>query len=130
MKDKFKFEDISSPKLRESLKTFIVAEAQKIMSEKPTMTGKIPNQVGFSGFSDAGYEDETEQPAQKKVLQRAKVRVFFDRLKKNPTLMGYLNFTSPVEQVQAITEFAELVGVPKSQVVALLTGIKKVASNS
>ena len=41
--------------------------------------------------------------------------------------MGYLNFTSPVEQVEAVTSFAELVGVPKSQLVNLLSSIKKIS---
>lgn len=71
-------------------------------------------------------EEDAIDPRAAKV-RRAKVRLFFDKLQKSPTLMGYLNFTSPVEQVEAITSFAELVGVPKSQIVNLLSSIKKIS---
>ncbi len=120
MKDQIKLNDITSDKLRDMLVQFIKEEVDSL-KEAPvqTQTGPIPQGVGFNGGKVQAANDQ-------KVLQKAKVTLFFDQLKKNPTLMGYLHFSSPVEQVQAIVAFADLVGVPKSQLVALLTGIRKV----
>jgi hypothetical protein len=57
-------------------------------------------------------------------LRQAKTKLFFDKLAANPMLMDLLNFKSPLEQAEAINYFAELVGVPKSQVLPLLKQIK------
>lgn len=82
--------------------------------------------VNSDAASTAATQDAVNPDEVK--IRRAKVKMFFDKLQKNAALMGYLNFTSPIEQAQAITSFAELVGVPKSQVVPLLTSIKKMAT--
>jgi hypothetical protein len=57
-------------------------------------------------------------------IRQAKVRLFFDKMAANPTLMNLLKFTSPLEQAEAIHQFATMVGVPKSQVLPLLKQIK------
>lgn len=57
-------------------------------------------------------------------IRQAKVRLFFDKLGASPALMGYLNFTSPLEQAEAIQQFAELVRVPRSQLLPLLNQIR------
>lgn len=94
--------------------------------------GLAANKRGMASGTEPVANGETPEetdavdPRAAKV-RRAKVRLFFDKLQKSPTLMGYLNFTSPVEQVEAVTSFAELVGVPKSQLVNLLSSIKKIS---
>jgi hypothetical protein len=104
----------------------------------PLLEKQLPSEVdGFSNTPqtpakatalDSELAPDADPATQK--INRAKVRLFFDKLKKSPTLMSYLNFTSPVEQAQAITEFSELVGVPSSQVVSLLTQIRRISKES
>lgn len=89
-------------------------------TKQPAPVSNI-NNVGDMQVDAAVNPDEAK-------IRRAKVRIFFDKLQKNATLMGYLNFPSPIEQAQAITAFAEMVGVPKSQIVPLLTSLKKLAT--
>jgi len=61
-------------------------------------------------------------------VQQAKVKLFFDKLAASPQIMGYLKFTNPLEQVEAIQRFAELVGVPKGQLSNVLAGIQQASS--
>lgn len=103
----------------------------------PLLEKQLPSEVDNFNNAQPAQADTSldnslapdEDPSTKKI-NRAKVRLFFDKLKKSPTLMSYLNFTSPVEQAQAITEFSELVGVPSSQVVSLLTQIRRISKES
>lgn len=67
-------------------------------------------------------------PDAEQKIQQAKVNLFFQKLADNAPLMSYLRFTTPIEQAAAITKFAELVGVPKGQLVNVLTGIKQAAN--
>lgn len=60
-------------------------------------------------------------------LRAAKVKMFFDKLETSPALMNLLTFNSPLEQVEAIQAFAELVKVPRGQLLPLLKGIRSIS---
>lgn len=61
-------------------------------------------------------------------IRQAKVKLFFDKLAGNDGLMNYLQFKSPLEQAEAIQKFAELVGVPRGQLMNVLNGIRQSAN--
>jgi hypothetical protein len=63
-------------------------------------------------------------------IRRAKVKLFFDKLVANPTLMSYLNFNNPLEQAEAIEKFAEMVQVPASQLIPLLTQLRTMSQDT
>ena len=60
-------------------------------------------------------------------IRQQKVRLFFDKLGNNETLMSMLSFNNPLEQAEAIQQFAELVKVPRSQLMPLLMKIKNIS---
>lgn len=63
-------------------------------------------------------------------VRQAKVKLFFDKLASNDVLMNYLQFKSPLEQAEAIQKFAEMVGVPRGQLMNVLNSIRKSAANA
>lgn len=66
-------------------------------------------------------------PTNNKDINRAKVRLFFDKLGANETLMGYLSsLTSEIEQAEAIMSFAQLVGVPKSRFFPVMKSLRDI----
>lgn len=85
------------------------------------------NIPGMEPVSDEPAVDDMGGDADQSKIRRAKVKLFFDKLGGNPSLMGYLNFTSPLEQAEAIIQFAEMVRVPKSQLLPLLKQIRTIS---
>lgn len=83
--------------------------------------------------SDMDMPDDVTNPAgeapdavdsEQSKIRQAKVKIFFDKLRSNPTIMNYLNFTSPLEQAEAIIQFAEMTNVPRTQLLPLLQQIR------
>lgn len=72
-------------------------------------------------------DQSTSDPEGQRKLTKTKVRMFFDKLGKNDQLMNYLQFNSPIEQAEAIQQFSELVGVPRTQLVSLMTQMRQMA---
>tara|TARA_R110000822_G_scaffold128195_31_gene263983 strand:- start:3746 stop:4555 length:810 start_codon:yes stop_codon:yes gene_type:complete len=60
-------------------------------------------------------------------IRGAKVKLFFDRLEASPTLMTYLNFATPMEQGQAIERFAQMVGVPSSELPHMMKNLRQMS---
>lgn len=72
-------------------------------------------------------EDPADDVDKQQKLTKTKVKMFFNKLAKNNQLMTYLQFNSPTEQVEAIQQFAELVGVPRNQLVNLMTQMRQIS---
>jgi hypothetical protein len=85
------------------------------------------NIPGMEPAADEPAVDDMGGDADQSKIRRAKVKLFFDKLAGNPSLMGYLNFSSPLEQAEAIIQFAEMVRVPKSQLLPLLKQIRTIS---
>ena len=93
-------------------------DAAPVSPEAPAMEDPMAGDPSMEDPAVDGGDDK---------IRQAKVRLFFDKLASNPTLVALLKFRSPLEQAEAIHQFATLVGVPKSQVLPLLKQIKDTA---
>lgn len=78
-------------------------------------------------------DQEQDAPADGKTagaLEQYKVRLFFERLQANQALSSLLNFTSPLQQAQAIVKFAQLVGIPPGKIPAILQQLKALSKSN
>lgn len=64
-----------------------------------------------------------EETDTSKEFKKIAVKRFFMKL-ENSSLKNLLKFNTPSDQAEAIVKFAELVGVPKSRVSAMIKGLK------
>lgn len=92
----------------------------------PDDTEPVPDDTEGDMIADPVPDAEGDDSDQSKIRQ-AKVKLFFDKLEANPTLMNYLSFKNPLEQAEAIMQFAELVRVPRSQLLPLMKTIRNIS---
>lgn len=69
-----------------------------------------------------------EETETSKEFKKIAVKKFFIKL-ENSSLRNLLKFNSSADQAEAIVKFAELVGVPKGRISAMIQGLKAAAKN-
>jgi hypothetical protein len=70
-------------------------------------------------------EEKTETS---KEFKKIRVKRFFEKL-ENSSLKNLLKFNNTGDQAEAIVKFADLVGVPKGKINAMVQGLKDASKN-